>query len=157
MPSGASSSRRLALALAGVVTALGAGACSLQSAAKSQTLRFETQLAATSDIRLSPGVSVGAQLVFTEMVFQPTGGSVAIGRAQGSCTRTQPGNGAVYECLITFILPAGQIYAEAASSHEGPSLGVVTGGTGAYSGVRGTFQIRATGTPKVSLTFELTS
>jgi hypothetical protein len=121
----------------------------------SQTLRLENQLTTQTNLRISPATSLGAQLVFTGMIYEPSG-TAAIGRDQASCTRTAPGNGQVFECLMTFILPKGQIYAEAASSHSGPATGVVTGGTGSYAGMRGTFQFTATGNARVDLTFTLT-
>lgn len=126
------------------------------SGAKTEKLAFQSQLTSESNVRISPSSSLGAQLVFMDMIYRPTG-TAAIGRDQGACTRVAPGNGVVYECLITFILPDGQLYAEAASSHDGPSTGVVSGGTGSYQAVRGTFAFTATGSPRVDLTFDLTT
>jgi hypothetical protein len=137
-----------------VVAVLAAG-CGASGGGKTEKLSFQSQLTSESNLRVSPTTSLGSQLVFMDMIYQPTG-TAAIGRDQGACTRVAPGNGVVYECLITFILPAGEIYAEAASSHDGPSTGVVTGGTSSYRAVRGTFAFTATGSPRVDLAFDLT-
>jgi hypothetical protein len=126
------------------------------SGAKTEKLALQSQLTSESNVRISQSTSLGSQLVFTDMIYRP-GGTAAIGRDQGACSRAAPGNGVVYECLITFILPAGEIYAEAASSHDGPSTGVVTGGTGTYRAVGGTFAFTATGSPRVDLSFDLTT
>jgi hypothetical protein len=143
-------------ALGALLVAVAAGGCGTGGGAsgKTERLALQSQLTSESNVRISPATSLGSQLVFTEMIYQPTG-KAAIGRGQGACTRTGPGDGEVYECLITFVLPNGQIYAEAASSHDAPSTGVVTGGTGTYAGMRGTFDFTSTGSPRVDLTFKL--
>jgi hypothetical protein len=148
--------RRLLSAPAGLLVALVVVGCSASSGSRQQTLKLEDQLTTQTALPISPTTSLGAQFVFTGMIFEPAG-TAAIGRDQAACTRTAPGNGQVFECLMTFILPAGQIYAEAASSHSGPATGVVTGGTGSYAGMRGTFVFTATGNPRVDLTFDLQS
>jgi hypothetical protein len=113
-----------------------------------ETLELESQLSSAPQAR---GSRPGAQMVFTGMLFRPDGSS-AIGRSLGSCTRTAPGKGAVYQCLLSFILHDGAIYAQSVSSGGGPSDGAVTGGTGSYARVHGTFSYKATGSPRVKLT-----
>lgn len=117
-------------------------------------LHLQSQITATTT---SPrGASAaGSVLVFTGMLFQPQG-ATAIGRFEGSCIRTAPGDGQVFECLLTYIVRGGNIYAQSISSSQGPADGAVTGGTGHYAAVRGTFQYKATGAPRVDLTFDLT-
>jgi hypothetical protein len=88
------------------------------------------------------------------MLFKP-GARAAIGRSQGSCTRTARGGGEVFQCLLSFVLNGGAIYAQSTSSSRGPAAGVVTGGTGRYAYLRGTFRYEATGNPRVDLTFRL--
>lgn len=116
-----------------------------------RTLRFKSQLSAAPRER---NAQPGAQMVFTGMLFKPKGGS-AIGRSQGACTRTATGRGAVFQCLLSFVLHDGVIYAQSIASLDGPADGVVTGGTESYAGVRGTFDFKATGNPRVDLTFRL--
>ncbi|HEY5198513.1 MAG TPA: hypothetical protein VIJ51_15940 [Solirubrobacteraceae bacterium] len=138
------------------LTVLVAAGCGGSAGGKTETLKLENQLTTETNLPISPTTSLGAQLVFTGMIYEPAG-TAAIGRDQTACTRTAPGNGQVFECVMTFIMPSGQIYAEAASSHSGPGTGVVTGGTGNYAGMRGTFLFTATGNPRVDLTFSLRS
>jgi hypothetical protein len=115
------------------------------------TLRLENQLSGAPRAAGGRSALLGSQLVFTGMLFKPNGSS-AIGRSLGSCTRTAPGGGEVYQCLLTFILRGGSIYAQAVASADGPADGVVTGGTNRYEGMRGTFRFKATGDSRVRLT-----
>ncbi len=122
-------------------------------ATQRQTLRLQSQLVAPP--RGAPtGREPGSALLFNGMLFKPDAGR-AIGRSQGSCTRTARGEGAVFQCLLSFVLREGMIYAQATSSSRGPSDGVVTGGTRQYANLRGTFGYEANGTARVDLTFRL--
>lgn len=163
---------RMAAILAGTVAVAGCGAGDEDSArdsdsatiptattdaaaprATTRTLALESQLSATT--RRASDVP-GSQMVFTGMLFTPEGRS-AIGRSQGACTRTAPGRGEVFECLLSFVLRDGVIHGQAMSSADGPSGGVVTGGSERYRNARGTFRFKATGRPRVDLTFRLQS
>lgn len=120
-----------------------------------RTLELESQLAAAAK-GTRTGSAPGGQMVFTGMLFEP-GGDAAIGRSQGSCTRTAAGAGEVFQCLLAFVLDDGTIYAQSMASAQGPANGVVTGGTGGFAYVQGTFRYRANGTPRVNLTLRLGS
>lgn len=120
-----------------------------------RTLELESQLAAPARSART-GSAPGAQMVFTGMLFEP-GGDAAIGRSQGSCTRTAAGAGEVFQCLLAFVLDDGTIYAQSMASARGPASGVVTGGTGGFAYAQGTFRYRANGTPRVNLTLRLGS
>ena len=63
----------------------------------------------------------------------------------------------VYQCLLSFVLRDGVIYGQSMASADGPAGGVVTGGTDRYRDARGTFRFKATGSPRVNLTFKLRS
>jgi hypothetical protein len=130
------------------------GAAAAEAApARVRTLRLQSQLAAPP--RGAPtGSAPGSQLLFNGMLFKP-GASRAIGRSQASCTRTASGAGEVFQCLLSFVLSGGMIYAQSTSSARGPADGVVTGGTRRYAYLRGTFRYKANGTPRVDLTFRL--
>jgi hypothetical protein len=121
--------------------------------ASTRTLALQSQLSAGAR-RASD--APGSAMVLTGMLFRPKGTS-AIGRSQGACVRTARGRGEVYECLLSFVLRDGVIHGQATSSADGPAEGVVTGGTERYRNARGTFRYRATGTPRVNLTFKLGS
>lgn len=118
-----------------------------------RTLALRSQLSAAAGVRRA-GRAPGSQMVLTGMLFRPAGRS-AIGRSQGACTRTAPGRGEVFECLLSFVLRDGVIHGQAMSSADGPAAGVVTGGTERYRNASGTFRYEANGTPRVDLTFEL--
>jgi hypothetical protein len=153
-----SHTRRAAAAAAVAAAAtLGIVACGNDSdgdgAAHRQTLRLQSQLAASP--RGAPtGREPGSPLLFNGMLFKPEAGP-AIGRSQASCTRTANGAGDVFQCLLSFVLDDGMIYAQSTSSSRGPAGGVVTGGTRRYANVRGTFGYAANGTARVDLTFRL--
>lgn len=119
-------------------------------AAPAQTLALESQLSAAPRTHPWPGSS----MVFSGMLFEPHGSS-AIGRSQGSCTRTARGPGPVYQCLLSFVLRDGVVYGQSLSSQGGPATGAITGGTDHYAGARGTFAYKATGSPRVDLTMRL--
>jgi hypothetical protein len=119
--------------------------------AATETMKLESQLSAAPKTK---GDAPGSQMVFTGMLFKPDATS-AIGRSQGSCTRTAPGAGAVFQCLLSFVLRDGVIFAQSVSSTGGPANGAITGGIGSYRDVRGAFTYKATGSPRVALTLRM--
>lgn len=141
-----------------VALALGVGltASACGGSPATTTVHLDSQLSATRNLFVTPGDSLGQELIFTAMVYPP-GGSAAIGRSQGTCLRSQPGNGEVYNCQLTFVLPAGTVYALALASHNGPAAGIIAGGTGSYKNARGSFLYTASGKPRIMLTLTLTS
>lgn len=124
------------------------------AATATRTLKFESQLAAPARDARPTGNAPGAPMVFTGMLFEPDG-EKAIGRSQGACMRTAPGRGEVFQCQLSFFLKTGTIYAQSTASAQGPSDGVITGGTRRWAYLRGTFRYTATGTPRVALTLRL--
>lgn len=149
--------RHAAAAAACAVAAMLIAGCGSDSAddgaTQRQTLRLQSQLVAPP--RGAPtGAEPGSPLLFNGMLFKPDAGR-AVGRSQSSCTRTARGEGDVFQCLLSFVLDDGMIYAQATSSPRGPADGVVTGGTRQYANVRGTFGYVANGTARVDLTFRL--
>ena len=150
--------RRAATAAAIAAATLGIAGCGGNDsddggATQRQTLRLQSQLVAPP--RGAPrGREPGSSLLFNGMLFKPDAGP-ALGRSQGSCTRTARGEGDVFQCLLTFLLDEGTIYAQSTSSSRGPSDGVVTGGTRQYADLHGTFEYEANGTARVDLTIRL--
>jgi hypothetical protein len=120
---------------------------------KASTIQLQSQLS-THAPNPKAVSAPGSQIVFDGMLFTPHG-STAIGRFQESCTRTAPGNGDVFQCLLTYVLAKGVIYGQADASSQGPANGAITGGTGQYANVRGTFQYRSSGSPRINLTFNV--
>jgi allene oxide cyclase len=87
----------------------------------------------------SPGDSIGDTLTFGNDVYDATNSHV-VGRDQGTCFRTNPGQS--WECTYTTILAAGAI------TVQGPfyddlrdSELSITGGTGRYANARGSLTL----------------
>jgi hypothetical protein len=104
-----------------------------------------------------PGPSLGDQQVMTEDVYR---GGKRVGTSDIDCTvvRVQLPKFAV-QCFNTTSLPGGQITAQGIVTSEQleqvPFQQAVTGGTGAYEGVRGQLTVDEAGDKPAALTFEL--
>jgi allene oxide cyclase len=86
----------------------------------------------------SKGDSIGDLLVFANGIFDPAN-KTQIGTDQGYCVRTIVGKS--WECFWTLTLKAGQITVEGPFMDAGDSLFAVTGGTGKYSGAKGSMKL----------------
>lgn len=86
------------------------------------------------------GDSLGDQLAFGNPIFDAAN-KTRVGRDQGNCVRVTVGK--AWECYWTVLLPAGQITVEGPFYDVGDSVLAITGGTGAYSGVRGQMKLHA--------------
>jgi hypothetical protein len=84
------------------------------------------------------GDSVGDLLVFANKVYD-AGNKTQLGSDQGYCVRTVVGKS--WECFWTLTLKAGQITVEGPFLDEGDSLMSVTGGTGKYTGAKGSMKL----------------
>jgi hypothetical protein len=82
--------------------------------------------------------SVGDLLVFANKVYDAAN-QAEVGSDQGYCVRTLAGKS--WECIWTLILKAGQITVEGPFMDSGDSVLAVTGGTGKYSGAKGTLKL----------------
>jgi hypothetical protein len=81
------------------------------------------------------GDSLGDLLAFGNPVYD-AGDNNQIGRDEGSCVRTNPG--VAWECMWTTLLDGGSLTVEGPFTDDGAdSVLAITGGTGAYSNVRG--------------------
>src|SRR6266404_5052016 len=77
------------------------------------------------------GDSVGDMLVFAN--------NVQVGTDQGYCIRTVIGKS--WECFWTLTLKVGQITIEGPFADTGDSIFAVTGGTGKYTGAKGSMKL----------------
>jgi hypothetical protein len=86
------------------------------------------------------GDSVGDVLTFSNPVYDEAN-QTQVGTDNGWCIRTAVGKS--WECFWTLTLGDGQITVEGPFLDAGDSVLAVTGGTGAYSGVRGEMTLHA--------------
>jgi hypothetical protein len=84
------------------------------------------------------GDSRGDLLVFANEVFDAAN-KTQVGSDQGYCIRITAGKS--WECFWTLILKGGQITVEGPFMDEGDSIFAVTGGTGEYSGAKGSMTL----------------
>jgi hypothetical protein len=112
---------------------------------RTTTLHFIVREVDSAQLDLgAPGLSLGDQLISTNDAFQD-GRRVGEGHVVCTTTRitgTAPSRTVTSQCLVTMILPRGQITIQGAVT--GPEQGAgppfanaVTGGTGAYRTARG--------------------
>ena len=145
----------IALALALVVSSLALAASgdgkSGQRRDTPQTIQLTASSFATNDVFIDPpNLSLGDYFVATEDLFRK---GKKVGHDHATCTLTRlepktgkPETGAV-QCLITFMLPEGQITVQgvrtfALDAQEPPNFVLaITGGTGAYKAARGSVHI----------------
>jgi len=98
---------------------------------------------ATADVVTDTGAegdSVGDILTFANEVFDEADAK-RIGTDNGWCVRTAVGK--AWECFWTLTLDQGQITVAGPFYDAGDSMLAVTGGTGAYAGVRGEMKLHA--------------
>ena len=86
------------------------------------------------------GDSVGDILTFANKVYDQSN-KTEVGHDNGWCVRTVVGQ--TWECFWTLILDKGQITVEGPFYDTKDSLLAVTGGTGAYSAMRGDMKLHA--------------
>jgi hypothetical protein len=133
---------RLAFLIVAATLVLGASVSSAAPAYRGRTLIVVER--ATSDTALdlgAPGDSIGDTLAFGNAIYDASNSHV-IGRDQGICFRTNPGQS--WECTYTTILAAGAI------TVQGPfyddlrdSELSITGGTRQYANARGSLTLHA--------------
>ncbi|HEY1853379.1 MAG TPA: hypothetical protein VGG40_02225 [Solirubrobacterales bacterium] len=92
-------------------------------------------------------ISAGDMIVLNNPLLE---GGKRIGHLSASCVATKTSkkfDGAQFACNGTFVLPGGTLVASAIISGAGVSEGAITGGTGKYAGVNGTFTTKETKGP----------
>jgi len=114
------------------------GALSLPVQAAEQLKLVERPINETTvDIGIK-GDSVGDLLTFANPIYDASN-TTQIGSDQGYCVRVVVGKS--WECNWTVILKGGQITVEGPFADEGDSTFTVTGGTGKYSGAKGSLKL----------------
>ncbi|WP_371616559.1 hypothetical protein [Streptomyces sp. NBC_00454] len=110
---------------------------------KHRVITLTGQLAQQTRFPVNPGgaPAQGDRTVFHSILFDQDGKQV--GDTGGTCTTTRVDNGGAEECVVTYNLPTGQL------SVQGTVFGIlnpgpppsfdnaITGGTGEFSGARG--------------------
>jgi len=86
------------------------------------------------------GDSIGDTLVFANDVYDEADQN-KLGSDNGWCIRTAVGK--AWECYWTLLLADGQITVDGPFLDAGDSMLAITGGTGAYAGVRGDMKLHA--------------
>ena len=86
------------------------------------------------------GDSVGDLLTFANPVYDAAN-KTQLGSDQGYCVRVVVGKS--WECFWTLILGGGEITVEGPFYDAGDSTLVVTGGTGQYTGAKGSMKLHA--------------
>ena len=120
------------------IAALAAALFALPAWAGEQLKLVERALTdATLDLGLK-GDSVGDLLTFANPVFDAVN-KTQLGSDQGYCVRVVVGKS--WECIWTLILKSGQITVEGPFMDDGDSTFAVTGGTGKYSGAKGSMKL----------------
>ncbi|WP_420384381.1 allene oxide cyclase family protein [Novosphingobium sp.] len=84
--------------------------------------------------------NVGDVMTFTNPIYDAAN-TTKVGTDQGYCVRMIVGK--MWECHWTTTLATGQIMVDGPVGDAGDTVLVVTGGTGAYRGVRGEMSIHA--------------
>ena len=84
------------------------------------------------------GDSIGDLLVFANPVFDAAN-KVQVGTDQGYCVRTVVGKS--WECNWTIVFKGGQIMVDGPFLDSGDSLFAIIGGTGKYSGAKGSMKL----------------
>jgi hypothetical protein len=156
--------RKLLPILAAAAAALTLTSLSPASAHKSPSTphAFTVATKTIEEARLDlgdPGPTLGDTNVITEDVYV---GGKKVGTSDVTCTlvRLEPARHFfAVECLNTTVLPGGQISAQGVVTSDEiekvPFKQAITGGTGAYKGVRGELAVDEAGDGPAHLTFDL--
>jgi hypothetical protein len=127
---------------AGLVTAMFVAAASLSAAAADAQKLTVVEHATTDAVTDTgdKGDTAGDVLTFANEVYDEANAK-KVGDDNGWCVRTVVGK--AWECFWTLSLADGQITVEGPFLDAGDSTLAVTGGTGAYAGVRGEMKLHA--------------
>ncbi|MFF2778926.1 hypothetical protein ACFVU3_29030 [Streptomyces sp. NPDC058052] len=131
---------------------------SAQARGKDRTLTFLAEVQQLTRFPVTPGaVSQGDQVVVRSDLFDETHNKV--GETHGTCTTTRGGADEAEQCLVTYVLPDGQLTTQGVYFDyiaQGPFDSAITGGTGKYEKARGSVHSETIATdPKVVRRFTI--
>ncbi|MFE5793938.1 hypothetical protein ACFQ8C_15365 [Streptomyces sp. NPDC056503] len=131
---------------------------SAPASGKARTLTFLAEVQQLTRFPVTPGsVSQGDQVVVRSDLFDEAHNKV--GETHGSCTTTRGGVDEAEQCLVTYVLPDGQLTTQGVYFNyidQGPFDSAITGGTGKYEKARGSVHSETIATdPKVVRRFTI--
>lgn len=98
--------------------------------------------------------SIGDLLAFGNPIYSP-GNTKKIGEDQGVCVRTKVGKS--WECTWTLTLKQGSLVVQGPYYDNADSMLAITGGTGAWTGARGTMRLHARSAGTYTFTYIISS
>ncbi|MFF5931802.1 allene oxide cyclase barrel-like domain-containing protein [Streptomyces hydrogenans] len=131
---------------------------SAQTKGKTRTLTFLAEVQQLTRFPVTPGsVSQGDRVVVRSDLFDEAHNKV--GETHGTCTTTRGGADEAEQCLVTYVLPDGQITTQGVYFDyidQGPFDSAITGGIGKYEKARGSVHSETIATdPKVVRRFTI--
>lgn len=131
---------------------------SAQTGGKTRTLTFLAEAQQMTRFPVTPGtVSQGDRVVVRSHLFDEAHNKV--GETHGTCTTTRGGTDEAEQCLVTYVLPDGQLTTQGVYFDyidQGPFDSAITGGTGKYEKARGSVHSETISTdPKVVRRFTI--
>lgn len=110
-------------------------------ASPSRTMHWVERAENEHVVDMAPaGDSRGDLLVFVNPLFDSANKS-SVGSSNGYCVRTNPGK--AWQCIWTMQFADGQLAVSGVYEDEGDSTFIITGGTGTFTGVRGTLKLHS--------------
>ncbi|MFI8320674.1 hypothetical protein [Streptomyces sp. NPDC085529] len=134
------------------VTASATDPGSAQATGKTRTLVYLAEAQQLTRFPVTPGaVSQGDRVVVRSDLFDEAHNKV--GETHGTCTTTRGGADEAEQCLVTYVLPDGQLTTQGVYFNyidQGPFDAAINGGTGKYEKARGSVHSETIATdPKV--------
>ncbi|MCX5336562.1 MULTISPECIES: hypothetical protein [unclassified Streptomyces] len=129
-----------------------------QARGKARTITVLAEVQQLTRFPVTPGsVSQGDQVVVRSDLFDEAHNKV--GESHGTCTTTRGGADEAEQCVVTYILPGGQLTVQGMYFNyvdQGPFDNAITGGTGEYDKARGSVHADTIATdPKVVRRFTI--
>lgn len=131
---------------------------SAQARDKGRIITVQAEVAQLTRFPVSPSsVSQGDQVVVRSDLFDEAHNKV--GETHGTCTTTRGGADEAEQCVVTYVLPGGQLTVQGMYFNyldQGPFDNAITGGTGEYEKARGSVHADTIATvPKVVRRFTI--